>query len=373
MTPRLILGVALLLAACSGAAGEGIAGDTGSAACGTCHATQFAAWSSSRLASSGTSPVFLALKNRMSTAWGAEAASECVGCHQPSFATDHAIGCVACHSATGNLATRDGLLVVDTTQPVSGPFSDPAPTPAHGSRTYDFLESSDLCGTCHELTGPKLFHETTLTEFETSSQAASGATCRECHLPPVASGPIATGASSARSKVDHSFAGIDPAWGASASAAATSQARTLALLQSALSLTAVARRGGYDVTLTNHAAHAVPTGIAFLRGVWVDATLTGADGTQTTLSSLIELGAQPTASGAPVPLVTMADSVVDQALPSGSSKTFHVDAPSTLTLPVRAVFTLRARAIRADVLDALGLDAMESEVPTHDVATATVP
>jgi hypothetical protein len=365
-----------LLAACSGTAGEGITGDTGSAACGTCHTTQFAAWSGSRLASSGTSPVFLALESRVREAWGAEAASECLGCHQPSFATDHAIGCVACHSATGNLATRDGLLVVDTTQPVTGPFSDPLPTPAHGSRTYDFLESPDLCGTCHQLTGPKLFHETTLTEFESSPQAASGATCRECHLPPVASGPIATGASAARPRVDHSFAGIDPAWGASASAAAASRARTLSLLRSALTLTAVASDGGYDVTLTNHAAHAVPTGIAFLRGIWVDATLTGADGARTTLSSLIELGAQPTASGAPVPLVTMADSVVDQALPAGSSKTFHVDAVSTLAEPVRAVFTLRARAIRAEVLDALGLDGLDasaSEVPTHDVATVTVP
>jgi hypothetical protein len=363
----------LPLVGCS-SSNEGVTGDAGAEACGSCHTTELAAWSTSPLASSGTSPVFTALAERAATAWGADARARCQACHEPGIGGDSAIGCVACHAATGNVAPRDGLLTTDLDQPLAGPFADAAPTPAHGSRVYGFLESPDLCGTCHEVTGPDLFHETTLDELEASPAANSGAGCVGCHMPPVAPGPIAPGGPEARPRADHAFVGIDPPFGASADVAAASAARTLALLRAGiqLTMTRATAGGGFDVTVTNEAGHAVPTGIAFIRGVWVDVVLTGARGAPVTLPSVIALGSRPTSNGEPVALVTEADAVESRVLAPGGSLTAHVDVPSSLAGPVTARATLSARAVRPEVLSALGLDAVADEVPTHEVAIVVV-
>jgi hypothetical protein len=368
-----LLLAAALASGCGSSVAAGISGGTSASACGSCHTTEYSAWSSSRLASSGASPVFAALSARVATAWGEDARSRCVTCHEPGFGGDHGIGCVSCHSATGNLATRDGLLSVDPSGPVSGPFADPLATPAHGSRTYGFLESPELCGTCHELTGPRLFHETTLSEFDASGVVASGASCATCHMPEIESGPIALGETQARVRKDHSFVGVDPPWGATPDVAARAASRTLALLRAGIGLTATRAGAGLDIALVNRAGHAVPTGIVFLRGVWVDVELTGSDGKTVELSAIVDLGSQPTSNGMPVALVTEADAVKSRGLAPGETRTVHVEPPSTLAPPFHAVVTLRARAVRSDVLDALGLGERAIEVPTHEVLVVRVP
>jgi hypothetical protein len=376
---RLVAVVATTALATSGCASSaaGISGDAGAGACGSCHTTEYAAWSTSRLASSGTSPAFTALAASAGAAWGEPAETRCKTCHQPGFGGDHGIGCVACHAATGNLADRDGLLTVDVGAPVDGPFVDPQPTSAHGSTASGFLESPQLCGTCHEVTGPGLFHETTLDEYAAyapdGSAAATGGGCAGCHMPPTDPGPIALGQTNTRPRADHSFVGVDPPWGASAEVAASAAAATLQLLQSALGLAATRSGDGFDVTLTNRAGHAVPTGITFVRGFWVDVELTGADGTSAALPSVVTLGSQPTEDGAPVALITQADAVVPHSIGPGATLTFHVDVPPSVTPPVTARMTLRAAAIRPEVLDALGLERVAAEVPTHEIASVVVP
>jgi len=362
---------ALVVSGCASTE-EGIAGDAGASACGSCHTTEYAAWSSSRLAASGTSPVFEALSTSAGTAWGEPAKARCVSCHQPGFGGDHGIGCVSCHAATGNLATRDGLLTVDTAAPVNGPFDDPVATPAHGSQSSPLLESSDLCGTCHQVTGPGLLHETTLDELNASKVASEGATCVTCHMPPLTPGPIALGQTNTRARSDHSFVGFDPPWGAPASEQTTAAARTLQLLQLGLTLFATRRADGIDVTVVNRAGHAVPTGVTFLRSVWVDVVLTDAAGASAKLASVVSLGAQPTLEGAPVALITEADTVEPHELASGQSITVHVATPTSLIEPVVAVVTLQGRAVRPEVLGALGLTAMAAEVPTHVIQTVRI-
>jgi Cytochrome c554 and c-prime len=358
---------------CSGAQ-EGITGDAGASACGSCHTTEYAEWSTSRLASSGTSPVFQALSASAASEWGQPAEARCVGCHQPGYGGDHGIGCVACHSATGNEATRDGLLTVDLEAPISGPFGDPLSTPAHGSRAYGFLESPDLCGTCHELTGPNLLHETTLDEYETSPAAAAGSVCATCHMPPTSPDPIAEGETNVRARSDHSFVGVDPPWGATATEHELAAGRTLGLLRLGLRLRATRAPvgSGIEVSLTNQAGHSVPTGATSLRSLWVDVAFTAADGTSASPSRAIALGSQPTLDGSPVALITEADAVEPHELAPGATMTVNVAPPSSLPQPAWAVVTLEARAIRAEVLDALGLTALSSEVPTHEVAVVRV-
>ena len=370
-----LLAWTLILSGCASSPGMGIAGDAGASACGECHTSEFAAWSTSRLASSGTSPVFEALTAKVAASWGETARERCVTCHQPGFGGDHGIGCVSCHSATGNLATRDGLLTVDLGVPGSGPFNDPISTPAHGSREYGLLQSPDLCGTCHEVTGPGLLVENTLDEFNASGLADAGTSCTTCHMPEIATGAIAVGQTQFRSRADHSFVGVDPPWGASPAEQAAAATRTLILLRTGLTLgaTATADGQGLLVTVTNQAGHAIPTGATYLRGVWVDVALAGDDGVTSAVPAVITLDSQPMLEGQPVALLTQADSVKASELAAGGTVSVRVPYPAGLVSPVSAVVTLRARAIRAEVLDALGLADSGAEVPTHEVQVVHVP
>jgi hypothetical protein len=100
--------------------------------------------------------------------------------------------------------------------------------------------------------------------------------------------------------------------------------------------------------------------------------MTDANGKSAELPGVIELGSQPTRSGAPVALITGADAVEPRVLAPGATRSVHVDTPQSLVPPVRAVVTLRARAVRPEVLNALGLAERGAEVPTHEVAVVRV-
>jgi MYXO-CTERM domain-containing protein len=83
--------------------------------------------------------------------------------------------------------------------PRLGPRSDPATNMRHGSAQSDFLRSSELCGTCHELDHPtrnrvsltgedqgyRLPLQTTYSEWLGSdfARGATAETCQSCHMP----------------------------------------------------------------------------------------------------------------------------------------------------------------------------------------------
>ncbi len=359
-----------LIAACGAGVATGGAASNAEA-CGACHVVEHAAWAASGQASSTSSPVFVALSARAGLAWGSAAQARCVACHQPGFAGDHGIGCVACHAAMGNLETRDGLLVVDTDAPLSGSFANPSPDAPHATRVYGFLVAPELCATCHQVTGPGLLHETTFDEYLSSSAGKQGAGCVSCHMPALAPGPVAPLGEAARPRADHAFIGFDPLWGASETDAAAATERTRQLLASGLTLSVSRSSAGIVVSLTNLAGHAVPTGAAALRRIWVDVAFAGADGQQIERTAVIDLRAQPTRAGAPVALITDADAVDVRTLQPGATRSISVDTPAQLTAPIQATARLRATAIRPEILSALGLDALSAQVPQHEIATAS--
>ena len=361
--------------ACGDAHTQGVTSDARAESCASCHTTQADAWSGSRHAKSQGSPVFQALLPKVAAAWGDAARVRCVSCHSPKHGGDEGIGCVSCHAASGNAGEGDGKLLVDLTAPVSGPFDDATATPAHGSRRYDLLESPVLCGTCHQVTGPGLLNEPTLTEFRASPAAADGRTCASCHMPAIAPGPIATGDATLRlrARVNHGFVGVDPPWDAPPDVRAQAAKDSVALLASALIMAATASADhGLDVTLTNDAGHAVPTGVTFLRRIWADVIFADAAGKQVTISAVITLGAIATQGGAPVALFTDADAVTSNVLAPAASVSVHVPPPDAMPAPVSATVRLHARAIEEDTLAALGLSALANQVPTHDIGTARV-
>ena len=353
--------IAILLAGCASSPGAGLPLGATSEDCASCHEEHAVEHRASPHARSDRSPLLAAMLPEVEARWGAFARDRCVGCHAPEHAPEHtpgesAIGCVSCHAAAGNHAERDGELAIDLGAPLAGPFGDAAPTPAHGSRAYGFLASDSLCGTCHELTGPNLVREPTLTEFRASPQAQAGMTCIDCHAPPSAPRPLAPGERD-RPVRDHRFAGVDPPYGASPEEAARAAEDARALLASALSLEVEHAGEAIEIVVRNvGAAHGVPTGATFLRDLWVDVEV----GEVVTAHRILRIGDQPTHMGVPVALLTRADAVAVASLPPGGAARARV-------AQAHGVAILRARAVRHEVLDDLGVPELAREIPTHDV------
>lgn len=347
--------------------------------CATCHTEQAESFGRSAHARSDRSPVLEALIPRAAEAWGAGAADRCARCHTPSHAALHpaagpdveaTVTCVSCHAAVGNRGERDGLLLVDLGAPLGGPIADPEPTPAHGSRETALVSSASLCGTCHEVTGPSVFVEETLTEHRAASPGPDDPSCASCHMPRRGPGLAALGASRERALRDHGFVGLDPPWGASPDEQARAAAESAELIASALSLELTREGEVLTVHLVNVGArHAVPTGVSFLRDVWVDVEITHPNGELTTLPRVIELGDQPTREGQPVALITDADAVERRSLAFGAERTASSSIPAD-AIAVRGV--LRARAFREEVLTALGLAARSGEVPVLEAREASL-
>ncbi len=257
------------------------------------------------------------------------------------------------------------LALVDPSVPLAGELPDPEPTMAHATRPSDFLATPGLCGTCHELTGPGLMVEPTLSEFRASPAAEAGMTCADCHLPEDAPRRLSNDATRERPYRSHAFVGFDPPWGAPPAEAEAAAEQTRLLLSRALSLELEPDPSGVAVVVRNvGAGHAVPTGVTFLRDIWVDLELDGE-----VRARVLSLGDQPTAAGEPVALLTEADHVARGAL--GPGETLRVVVP--LEGAVNVAAHLRARAVRDGVLDALDLAARKSEVPTHEIASAELP
>ncbi len=300
-------------------------------------------------------------------AWGAAARARCQACHAPGHGGDTGIGCRACHSAIGNRQEGNGQLIVDLDAPLAGPLSNPVPNDAHASRPGGFLASSSLCGTCHEVHGPGLFDEPTLTELRASGQPKG---CMDCHMPHVPPGPAAAGGP-VRPLHNHAFVGMDPPWGAPPDVAAEARARTRQLLTDALTLEVEPKADAmaFEVRVDNTGAgHRVPTGVAFFRDLWVDATVTDALGRTWSSPRLLDFDDRPMRDGQPVTLPTDADHIEQHSLGPGESRTAQVPVPPDAVPPVRLRVTLSARAVRTDVLSALGLADRVAEVPVLPIA-----
>ncbi len=380
MCPRSLILLALVAGAQAGCADErGLTSSPESGACASCHPSQHDAWRLSGHATGGSSPVFKAMLPHVEAAWGVGARQRCESCHEPGHAPDGGIGCVSCHAAVGNRETADGQLHVDLTAPIGGPFADASPSEAHGSRRSPFLGAPDLCGTCHEVTGPELFVEPTFAEFHASPAAAAGATCQSCHMPALAPGPAVPGGAT-RALASHAFVGFDPPWGASESEASAAASATRELLAAALQLDARAvpaesgEGAAFEVSLAHGAAgHAVPTGLGMVRDIHVEVTVTDATGDpllEESPSSL-RLGDQPVdAAGAPVALPTQAHKVEHRRLQPGEVRRVRVAVAGPGSGPFSLQARLLARAVRPDVIAALELEAVAWEIPTHLVHTA---
>lgn len=325
--------------------------------CSGCHPDVYKEWSGSMHAYASVDPVFRAMNARGQRETDGRLGDFCVKCHAPMALAEGAttdgtnldtvdahlqgVTCIFCHSidavtGTHNAAVRradDGIM--------RGGIADPIDTPAHPSQysalhDRNTLESSQICGACHDVTLPnghaleRSFAEWKGTVFasETSAQRLS---CQGCHMPG-SDGPVAAveGAPVRRRK-SHMFPAVDvaitPFPERDAQRAAVE--RELATVLNAQLCVIPAPGGGanIDVVIDNVAAgHSFPSGVAHDRRAWLEVIATRGDRT------LLRTGT--VADGQPVA---------------------HLDDPSLLLL--------RDEALEADGTEALMFWEVERSVP----------
>lgn len=343
-----------LLALCLGCVAQPLdsAPLSGASACASCHSEHASELSRSAHGRSADSPLFTAMLPEVEGAWGPGARARCVSCHAREEVEDAVVSCALCHRAVGRRG-GDGQVVLDGDLPVAS-SRDESSAP-HATRTTGLLRAPELCGSCHELTGPELFVEPTLSEHLASPLSEVKA-CADCHLPEV------EGDGEPRHR--HDFVGVDPPWGADEVEATAAAADSLALWRSGLALRWVQDGDALRVEVENvGATHRIPTGATWLRDVWVELTLERADGVER--RRVLPLGAALYRGDERVALITDADRVEERGLALHEVR--GVELPTAAL--VEATATLRARAVREDITAALGRPDLTDEVPTLELAT----
>ncbi len=204
--------------------------------CATCHADHFRDWSGSMHAYAAEDPLFLAMNARGQRETAGALGSFCVNCHAPMAVREGAtkdglnlatvpqklkgVTCFFCHSVDAVEGTHNNPLRLARDGLMRGELADAVPNKAHGAaysplHDRDRLESSQLCGACHDIvTGHGAHIERTFAEWKESVFAqAAGATCSQCHmeqsanLRPIAQAPNVF----ARRYKNHAFPAVDVA------------------------------------------------------------------------------------------------------------------------------------------------------------------
>jgi hypothetical protein len=210
--------------------------------CATCHPTHYDEWSASMHAYAAEDPVFLAMNRRGQEETNGELGSLCVNCHAPlavrtGATTDglnladvpaelKGVTCYFCHNVSDVQGTHNNPLALSDDVTMRGRISDPRENDAHRSEYSAFLagdrpESAAMCGSCHDIVlpsppAPAAVHlERTFAEWQRSVFApehapspSSVSTCNSCHLPQVATEPIAP-AGPKRARHSHHMASVD--------------------------------------------------------------------------------------------------------------------------------------------------------------------
>ena len=268
--------------------------------CKTCHPEHFRDWAASLHAYASDDPVFRAMQRRGQRETGGMLGTFCLRCHAPLAVRDglltgtedldsltpayRGITCAYCHSVDGVVASHNNGLQNAEPQTMRGPIAEPLANPAHRSawsplHNRDRLESSALCGSCHDVvTPPGAPLERSFLEWQASvfNRAPGGTTCGQCHMPQgAAEAPVATAPGAPlRRAHSHLFPAVDlplTPWPDLERLRVASQAQLDKTLQLAVCVEKVGAAARLAVILGNLAAgHGFPSGAALDRRLWVE-------------------------------------------------------------------------------------------------------
>jgi len=261
--------------------------------CKSCHPRHFDEWSGSRHAYALVDPVFLALRRVGQSQYINALNGLCEGCHSPigarsneikwgpipaedlSPVTQEGIGCDVCHTVTSLSRLSNAGFLLSPGNTKHGGLRNPQQNIHHASTFNDLYQSSEYCGSCHDLvTDAGLGLETVFQEWRQSGFQVTGKTCSDCHMAPYA-GEAAVGGP-VRTVHDHRFIGADIAL-IDFPNREDQLAKVTAMLRGALTVshdipTSVSAGSvlPLQVTLTNDmTGHDVPSGVPFIRQIWV--------------------------------------------------------------------------------------------------------
>jgi hypothetical protein len=167
--------------------------------CATCHPSQYSEWRTSMHSYAALSPVFDAMAAKAYRDTSGEVGTFCTGCHSPigtyegeegwtkaadrSEKSRQGVSCDYCHSVTGH----SGILGNSNLEAVPGdvkygPFVSDYEG-AHSTQQSDFIQSPELCGSCHDVfMFPGIQIEQAYTEYVSSPAAEEGVRCQDCHM-----------------------------------------------------------------------------------------------------------------------------------------------------------------------------------------------
>lgn len=193
------------------------------ATCQECHPTHYREWLGSMHAYAAEDPVFLAMNARGQRETNGELGDFCVRCHAPmavqlGLTTDglnlaevpqhlRGVTCFFCHTAQSVEGSHNNPLELSGGRTMLGSIADPVDSDAHKSAYSSLLdsstiESSQMCGSCHDVVTSAGVHlERTFAEWQesffsdvdpvTGGPAVYALGCASCHMGPAIDGPIA--------------------------------------------------------------------------------------------------------------------------------------------------------------------------------------
>jgi len=268
----------------------------------SCHSNFLQEWQRSMHAQALSDPLFKTELIQANNATAGKLGPFCVKCHGPvatmigqasnpatGSAAAQGITCTFCHQITGPTApTNNVALLIDPSGIYRAQISNP--TAPHPTAFSAFHNSSQLCGSCHNVSHPAngLPVETTYSEWLASPQAKAGVTCQDCHMSgmPGEIGPATgwdAGGGPMRSVFHMTFAGAQVGLGDPVLAETMLQSAATLKMYEPVVLEG-AKTSSATVTITNTGAgHDLPTGFTELRQMWLQVTFVAPDGKETVL------------------------------------------------------------------------------------------
>lgn len=215
------------------------------ATCEECHPTHYREWLGSMHAYAAEDPVFRAMNAKGQRDTNGELGDFCVKCHAPmavelGLTEDglnldevpqkfQGVTCYFCHQVEAVEGTHNNPLRLAMDGVMRGSISDALAPEVHGVEASPLfnrnrVESSDLCGSCHDIVTPggahieRTYHEWLESFYgdpdpdDLSKPALWGLSCNDCHMDKSV-GPIADypGVPGDRSVHSHMFVGTDVA------------------------------------------------------------------------------------------------------------------------------------------------------------------
>lgn len=266
--------------------------------CQQCHPQQYNEWSGSMHAYASDDPVFIAMNQRGQRETNGALGNFCLQCHAPMAVREGAakdgsaletipaalkgVTCYFCHSVDEVFGENNNQIHLATDGKMRGSNRDSSSQHRpHGAQyspllDRDQLESSSMCGACHDvvtLHGADV--ERTFIEWQNSVFARpTGATCGQCHMEQsFTRNPIANVRNAPdRYSYNHMMPAVDVALQPFADTFRQRQSIETLLastLQSAVCVNPVTSR--IEVILDNvGAGHSWPSGAAHHRRAWVE-------------------------------------------------------------------------------------------------------